>query len=208
MKTFFTIIFLIALLINSIHGQKQIEGFAKITSDSVTSAKLNTNNISTTYYSNGICDVRGGQSGFEFPKGSGKSTIFVSGLLWGAVNEGDSRIKIGGSAWGSALQPGRILPDGTPEDPSLLKNRIYRVRPDVYPGGPYANLSSEIKDEADTYENIRSRYEADWSDWPAEDGAPFVDKDLNGFYDPTIDLPGVKNAAQTIRKESGSKARQ
>ncbi len=198
MKTFCTIVILAASIAGISYGQKHPDGFKKTASDSVTSTYLNTNNISTIFYSNGICDVHRGQSGFEFPKGGGNYAIYQSGLVWGALIEGDSQIKTGGSAFGSALQPGKILPNGTPDDPSLPKNRIYRVRPDVYPDGPYANLLSEIKDEEDTYENIRSRYEADWNEWPAADGAPFVDKDLNGVYDPSIDLPGVKNATQTI----------
>ena len=33
------------------------------------------------------------------------------------------------------------------EDPELPKNRIYRVRPDIYPGGPIVDLSGEAIDE-------------------------------------------------------------
>ncbi len=198
MKIFCTIVILVASIAGISYGQKHLEVLEKTASEHVTSTYLNTNNISTIFYNNGRCDVRGGQSGFEFPKGSGKYAIYQSGLLWGALVEGDSIPKVGGSEYITMLEPGKILYDGTPDDPSLPKNRIYRVRPDVYPGGPFANLSPEIDDEKDSYENIRIRYETDWNEWPAADGAPFVDKDLNGVYDPSIDLPGVKNSTQTI----------
>jgi hypothetical protein len=193
-----SIIFLFISFFTFSYGQKNLEGLEKTTSEHVTSTYLNTNNISTIIYNDGRCDVIGGNSGFEFPIGSGKHAIYQSGLLWGALVEGDSIPKVGGSEYRTVLEPGKILADGTPDDPSLPKNRIYRVRPDVYSGGPYTNLSQEMKDEKDSYENIRNLYEADWNEWPAADGAPYVDKDLNGIYDPAIDLPGVKNAAQTI----------
>jgi hypothetical protein len=72
------------------------------------------------------------------------------------------------------------------------------VRPDVYPGGPPVDLSWEAQDEGKTEQQVRAQYELDWNEWRVQDGAPFVDTDSNGVYDPVIDIPGIKDAAQTI----------
>jgi len=55
-----------------------------------------------------------------------------------------------------------------------------------------------IHDEGKSVNEIRSQYELDWTEWPADLGAPYSDVDASGFYDPTIDVPGVPYAAQTI----------
>ncbi len=90
------------------------------------------------------------------------------------------------------------MSDGTASDPSNPKYRIYRVRPDVYPGGPQVDLSGEAKEEGTTEQQLRTQYEQDWTQWPADIGAPYVDKNNNGVYDPSADIPGVKGADQTL----------
>ena len=45
---------------------------------------------------------------------------------------------------------------------------------------------------------IRTQYELDWTEWRAQDGAPFQDVDANGIYNPNVDVPGIPGAAQTI----------
>lgn len=155
--------------------------------------KLNINNISTWIYNNGDADIElTGNSGFVFPKGSGKAAIFESGFLWGGkIN---NQTYVGGSAYRSGLQPGKILSPGTAEDPNLPKNRIYRVRPDYKTG----DLWNEISDEYSDYWTIFNQYEKDWNEWPVNDGAPFDDLNSNGIYEPLIDIPGIKGANQTI----------
>ena len=66
------------------------------------------------------------------------------------------------------------------------------------PGGPVVDLSREAIDEVKSEAEIRTQYELDWTEWRANDGAPFNDVDSNGIYDPTIDIPGVPGAVQTI----------
>ena len=157
---------------------------------------MNINNISTPLRSNGIADIDINQqnSGFVFPKGSSKTAIFESGPLWGARIAGDPQVRVGGSAYSSGLQPGKLLSPGVAEDPNLPKNRIYRVRPDYRT----ANLAAEIRDEGGTAEDIRAQYALDWNEWPAGDGAPFKDVNGNGRYDPDTDIPGVPGADMTI----------
>ena len=157
---------------------------------------ININNISTPIRNNGISDINVAQTlaGFTYPKGSGKTAVFESGLLWGAKVAGDPQVRVGGSEYKSGLQPGKLLSPGVAEDPNLPKNRIYRVRPDYRT----ADLSSEIRDEGGSATDIRAQYEKDWNEWPAVDGAPFTDVDSNGVYDPTIDIPGFPGADQTV----------
>lgn len=165
-------------------------------------AYLNLNNISTIFRNNGISDINIGQdgSGLVFPKGTWKTAVYESGLIWGAIlnRPGEEDPHVGGSTYRSGLQGGKILSSGEPEDSNLPHVRIYRVRPDVYPGGPWIDLSVEAFDEGKTEIEIRMQYELDWTEWRAIDGAPFKDFDANGFYDPNIDVPGVPGAAQTI----------
>lgn len=160
---------------------------------------LNINNISTYFYNNGISDINAlGNSGLVYPKGSGKTAAFTSGLLWGAKVPGDVDPRVGGTAYRTGLVPGKVLPDGTKDVSTLDKYRVYRVRRDVYPGGPVVDLSVEEKLDGISKDQIRTQYEADWNEWPADMGAPYDDKNHNGIYEPAIDVPGVPGADQTI----------
>jgi len=164
---------------------------------------LNGNFISTQFENNGISDGYLDEnfvshSGLVYPKGSGKHSMHISGFLWGLKIPGDSQPRVGGSTYFPGLQPGKIISPGNPEDPNLPKNRIYRVRKDVYPGGPPADLSSEVADGEGTEAEIRTQYETDWNEWPWLDGAPFEDVNSNGTYEPGTDIPGYPGAFQTV----------
>ena len=162
--------------------------------------RLNANYISTVLKNTGISDidVYETNSGFVFPKGSGLTAVFESGFLWGGKVPGDSVARIGGSAYREGLQGGKIISFGVAESPSEPHVRIYRVRSDVYPGGPAVDFSSELEDGEGTETEIRTQYEKDWLEWRATDGAPFEDKNGNGNYEPSIDVPGYPGAFQTI----------
>ena len=163
-------------------------------------AYLNLNNISTTFKNDGISDIDIFQtnSGFKYPKETGKTAVFISGLLWGVKIPGEQQVRVGGSTYREGLQGGKIISPGIAEDPNEPHVRIYRVRSDVYPGGPTVDLSWEASDEGKTEQEVRAQYELDWLEWRAIDGAPYNDLDSNGVYDPTTDVPGIKDAAQTI----------
>ncbi len=160
---------------------------------------LNLNNISSIFQNNGISDydLTNGVAGFKFPKETGR-TAFSSGLLWGTLIPGDPIPRVGGTVHRTGLQGGKIISPGIAEDSEAPHVRIYRVRPDVYPGGPIADLFWEAFDEGKTEAEIRAQYETDWLDWRAVDGAPYDDVDGNGLYNPNTDIPGVPGASQTI----------
>ena len=167
---------------------------------------LHRNYISTGFFNNGISDydISQSNSGLVYPKLSGKTAMFVSGLLWGTKIAGDEIPHVGGSAYRSGLQPGRILNSGLPwelltsEDPNASNVRIYKIRRDVYPGGPVIDLSEEATIESKSETEIRLQYETDWTEWPAAEGAPYSDVNINGVYEPSIDVPGFNDADQTI----------
>ncbi len=155
--------------------------------------KININNVSTSIYNTGRADLSStGDSGFEYPKFSGKTLVYESGLLWGGKVNG--QIRSGGSSFNTGLRPGRILTNGQTDNPTSPSVRAFRVRPDYKTG----DLSTEAKDENKDHQTIFNQYEKDWNEWPASSGAPFKDVNGNGIYEPSIDIPGVPVADQTI----------
>lgn len=171
-------------------------------------AYFNINDISTVFKNTGISDidVNEANSGLVYPKGSGKTAVFQSGFLWGGYRADDPTRtpQVGGTAYREGLQGGKITNSGLPwpqltaESETADNVRMYRVRQDVYPGGPFVDLSQDAALEANSEDAIRAQYELDWNNWPAADGAPFDDVDGNGIYDPTVDIPGVPGADQTL----------
>ena len=187
-KILSSIILLSFLVTNPNFAQKQLP--KKNATTTTHHTKFNINNISTYIYNNGLMDTKpDGNSGLEFPKGSDKYAVYESGLVWGG--EINNKKYVGGSTYGSGLLPGRILEDGTPQDPNDPSVRVYRVKYN-YP------LFAEIYNEEDNSDEIRSQYEKDWNEWPAIYGAPFNDLNNDGIYDPEIDIPGVPGAHQTL----------
>ena len=165
--------------------------------------KFNINNISSFFGNDGVSDLNTtGDSGFQFPIGSGKTVFYESGFVYGGYVNKEWRV--GGSTYSRGQVPGRIVTPGTlaaplgiAEIPQPLDHiRIYRVRRDYK--DPQADYSKEISDEGSTQAAIYKQYDTDWKEWPAIYGAPFDDKNNNKTYEPAIDIPGVPGADQTI----------
>ena len=172
------------------------------------------NNVMNYYSNNGDGSFNPYASdgeGFEFPKGSGKTVMFEDGLVWGCYQNGT--FKVGGSTYFHGLQAGRIVTAGNStvvaiaDSVSSPQYRIYRVRPDVTPLTPFAVVQTALQQEAlliqrfdasVTAQSIYNQYVDDWNHWPATQGAPFEDRNGNGVYEPTVDVPGIKGADQTL----------
>lgn len=124
----------------------------------------------------GSHDPRTNDSGFYWPGGEDAKipAIFQDGLLFGG-KYGDE-IRVNGNTHRQGLQAGKILEDGTPDDPSKEKYRVYKIRRDweKIPPGPN-----------------RDAYEKDYLEWPVEDGAPWIDKNNDGIYTVGIDEPKI-----------------
>ncbi|MBS1492918.1 MAG: T9SS type A sorting domain-containing protein [Bacteroidetes bacterium] len=138
-------------------------------------AQLNPNNISTWIWNTGVFnqDLRTTNTpGFEWPKGSGKFAIFSTGLSLAGFVNGEFRManaSYNGEYTGGYIENG-IAKTGT-------DFQIFRVKPgdNCYNSVDYANWQVMIPF-----------------------GAPYRDVNGNGQYDPCIDIPGVKNATQTV----------
>jgi hypothetical protein len=202
---------------------KRMNALAKVATNDVYHPML-INNIFNYYSNNGdgsFNKFSASAEGYEFPKGDNLATcIFEDGIVWGCKQNGT--LKVGGSTYWHGLQAGPIVTSGTsttnpiPDDPTKNSNRLYRVRRDMKPvpgitdpDDPAAasELTAVLRSEVPligryekgvTAEDILLQYWADWNTWPVSKGAPFIDLDSNGVYDPTIDIPGVPLADQTM----------
>jgi hypothetical protein len=112
-------------------------------------------------------------NGLYWPGGinATKGAVFEDGLLFAGIINGETRAN--GNTHRQGLQAGKII-NGVPDDPGLLKYRIYKVL------RGWQNLPPGLE---------RDAYETDHNQWPWEDGAPFIDNDNNGVYNPAVDEP-------------------
>lgn len=147
----------------------------------------------------------------SFPRGVNAGFVFQEGILFGGlVEDGSSPIvRVGGTIYPTGMQPGRILLGadgkviGTENANDTSVNRVWRVRLDY--------KTADLTDDAAAFfqenrsavtqvqiDNLRAIYQKDWNEWPAEKGAPYVDVNGDGIYEPDTDIPGVDGASQTL----------
>ena len=141
---------------------------------SINRKQLDVNRISAWFRNDGefYSDHSTTGPGFEWPKGGGIYAVFSTGFWIGGKVQTDTvkeiRVATVGH-FGSEYRPGRILPNGLPEDFTLPHLRLYKVRP--------------LTDTPDG--NI------DFAEWPIDQGAPWIDVNSNGQWDPTVDKIGI-----------------
>ena len=152
---------------------------------------IDINNITTWVSQEGFHDwVVGGSWNGAFPNGVNAGAIFAEGIVWGGqVHDGVApSVRVNGNTYGTGCSP--II-------------RLYRVRPDYLTG----NLTQDAADffnealgqvTSSDIQALRDQYAKDWNEWPADKGAPYEDVNGNGQYDPTVDIPGIPGASQTI----------
>ncbi|MEK6649798.1 MAG: hypothetical protein AABY75_02385 [Bacteroidota bacterium] len=171
-------------------------------------AVLNINNITSWMRYDGQSNHSpGADDGAYYPRGTG-SVIYQDGLVWGGKAFLDAAhtvpgprqlIRVGGGTYGIGTRAGRILNPflgpavGTGvEDPNAADVRVFRIRRD------YDSMSevdytrdaasvNEISESSVTPSQIatvRAQYAADWTSWPVAKGAPFIDRNGNGIFDP------------------------
>jgi hypothetical protein len=182
MRTIFLSIIFLFLLIGIISAQSDAESICELKENNL--LKERTNHITTTANFNYIAinnikmwagnnganchdpETEGG--GFLWPGGESAtiSAIFLDGLLLGGKISGE--IRVSGNNHRFTFRAGKILNPGIPDDQSLDKYRVYKIRKDwesLPPG-----------DE-------RNSFQKNLVEWPVEDGAPWEDKNGNGTYD-------------------------
>ena len=161
----------------------------------------NINNWSYWLYNDGTSGITpDGNAGGIYPRGTA-NVIYQDGLVWGAKLNG--KIQVGGQTYLTGTQP--------------LSDHIYRIRRDWY----RLSRSDVLQDAHELYQvpisavtdsmldRILFNYRDDWKNWPVEQGAPYVDVNKNGVYDPVYDrdgfpdilvgdYPGIAGADQVI----------
>ena len=121
---------------------------------------LDANQISMWMINNGSFarHPTSGSAGLCYPKDTEKSLVYAAGLwIAGKVN---GEIRTACADYNVEYQGGTILPNGSPDDRTLQKYRIYKIKP------------------GDSSDPSGSNYNIDYVEWPIENGAP-VDEDGN-----------------------------
>ncbi|MAT40165.1 MAG: hypothetical protein CL946_11240 [Ectothiorhodospiraceae bacterium] len=108
--------------------------------------------------------------GIVYPAGSSKGLSYTEGFLLCGWLEND--IRAVGSYYADVMQAGRILPSGVPNEKRDAKNRIYRVR----------NLSN--LEFINLPPHLQAQCRTDFLEYPVDLGAPYIDRNGNGVYDP------------------------
>ncbi len=196
------LIFSSILLAKNNNVQKGTAALAKTSALDPQRTLSNINNWAYWMYADGQSGITvTGQSGGEYPRGT-TGTIFRDGFIWGAKVNGN--IRVGGQTY----VIGTI---------SQLNDRIYRIRSDwailnhglvAEEAGEFFELATEAVTEA-LADQIIEQYKEDWKNWPVDQGAPYVDVNANGVYDPVLDAddmadptkgdyPGIISADQVI----------
>ncbi|MBX7041612.1 MAG: hypothetical protein K1X85_01815 [Ignavibacteria bacterium] len=147
----------------------------------ISSKQMDANNIRTWYRNNGSVNRNPttGNSGFEWPKGSGKFARYASGLWIGAKVGDDTLIAI--AEYDYEYLPGYIDAGGNPQGKDDSLYRIYVIN----------------KNETNTYDYIHWPYEQ--GAYRGSDGKPFLMGDQTMFYSYTDGYPEAhgNNAGST-----------
>ncbi len=150
------------------------------------------------------------------------NVIFQDGVLWGGWLKNDRRtgnenlppLRVSGQQYTSGTAAGWIVTPGDSMnnpvaiDPNNSRARIYRIRqdfqslqaemPEVRRDAAELNGVNLSEVTTEMAQAVIDQYARDWAEWPGDLGAPFVDKNGNGHWDPGIDEPGIANADQVI----------
>lgn len=170
--------------------------FAKVAADKVTRSLSNINNWSYWQYHDGTSGIEpaGASGGGIYPRGTG-NVVFQDGLVWGTIVNG--KIQVGGATYNTGTQPG-WFENGVAVDPNHERARIYRIRADwrtltdaqVLQDAAELNVIQPSAVTTDMTQAVIAQYRDDWKNWPTDLGAPFVDKNDNGIYEPVLDADG------------------
>lgn len=126
------------------------------------------NEFKMNYKIDGEGSSIGSNPGLFWPGGKSatQSLVFSEGLIWtGSIN---GVLQANGTLYRTGLQSGNILNGNTPnKDAEILKAWKFRSDFDLLPFGSQKN-----------------KYIYDFLNWPTSIGAPWIDKNKNGIYEP------------------------
>ncbi|CUS97377.1 hypothetical protein, partial [Candidatus Chrysopegis kryptomonas] len=107
-----------------------------------------------------------GDAGLEWPKGSHKTADFAAGIWVAGKVRGTGELRTAAAEYQSEFQPGKIKPDGTPDNAEDPRYKIWKIN------------KTDLFNPSDDYLN-----------WPVEDGAPWEDVDGDGVFTRGVDRP-------------------
>jgi len=140
---------------------------------------IETNNVSMWVGANGMGshDPRSDDSGLRWNviDAPYNTTVFADGPVFGFYRDDSARAYA--STYRFGFTPGVIYDDGSYTEPNDAGYFVYKAGKDLelLPPG-----------------NEQYKYEYAHENWPAEDGAPFIDNNLNGVYEPEFDEPDIR----------------
>jgi hypothetical protein len=134
---------------------------------------------------NGSYDPNTGVAGLYWPKGTANTAVYEDGIVYGGyvsggnLPAGTSQLRLIGSTYRQPFQAGKIIDtlNGKPvaDDASLEKYRIFKIE-------------KNFKQYATTDPAKYARMKKDFLEWPGDDGAPYIDNNSSGTFDPpTLD---------------------
>jgi len=136
---------------------------------------LDVNQINCTIASDGpFADYRlRGNSGLEWPRGSGKTALFTAGIWITGRHVPTDSLRTANMDYSTEFQPGPLLETF---NTSTLDDAAPRARA----SDPRYRLYKIQRGDS---------VSQDYLEWPGDLGAPFVDVNENGQWDPSIDRP-------------------
>ena len=167
-----------------------------LSSQNITHGVMDVSNITSWIESNGfhpnvvdVGDVVGANWNGTFPKGTA-GAIYTEGIVWGGLVYDGSLpvVRVSGSTYSNGNYP---------------LTRLYRVRLyyDKIDLKNDASITTQVPVDQVTdsmIAQVYNQYKLDYDEWPADKGAPFNDINKDGIYEPSVDIPGIPGASQTI----------
>ncbi|RMD94367.1 MAG: hypothetical protein D6814_14640, partial [Calditrichaeota bacterium] len=166
---------------------------------------LNINNLWTWAREDGLSNHSPtGDNGTFFPRGTA-FIIYQDGFVFGSKAYVDAAhtqpapfsqtIRVGGATYGTGTRAGWVDGFGanaTAVDPDDPRARIYRIRRDwkemtqdeLRRDAAESNEIPASDVTAAQMQAVYDQYTKDWNEWPVDLGAPFIDRNGNGIYDP------------------------
>jgi hypothetical protein len=204
-----SVVLLLTIAVMAKPDGQAVRPLSKATDGIVTRTLSNISNWSYWMNYNGKSGIDpNDNSGGIYPRATA-GAIFQDGFIWGGKypkDDGTMEIRVGGQTYNIGTTPGWIQSDGTAISQDDPRVRIYRIRADyktlthakVLQEAAEANMIDASSVTESMTQEIIDQYETDWEEWPADLGAPFVDVDGDGLYDPDVDEAGIANADQVV----------